>query len=53
MSKASWRGYEIYEVVETCAGWAQILFKMNGFESPITGTGRRWVPMNEIVVEEE
>ena len=51
MIKAFWRGYEIYDI-EFHQGWCEILFVMNDFESPITGTGRYRVRTEDIVLEE-
>ena len=49
-TKAYWNGYEIYDI-EYHEGWCEILFLMNGFESPITGTGRYRVRPEDIVIE--
>lgn len=49
--KAFWNGYEIYEL-EYHDGWSDILFWMNSFESPITGTGRYRVWNEDIVIME-
>lgn len=51
MIKAFWKGYEIYEIDYKHNGWCEILFKMNDFESPITGTGRYRVLVEDIVLE--
>ena len=52
--KAFWKGYEIFEIdYKDHSGWCEILFKMNNFESPITGTRRYRVRMEDIVLEEE
>lgn len=48
--KAYWNGYEIYDL-EFCAGWVEINFWMSDYESPITGTGRRRVRMEDIILE--
>ena len=55
MPKAYWNGYEIYDL-EFRAGWVEVAFWMNDFESPLTGTGTRRVRMEDIEirnVEEE
>ena len=50
--KAFWRGYEIYEIdFRDHSGWRDICFWMSDYESPITGTGRCLVRMEEIVLE--
>ena len=51
MVKAFWKGHEIYDI-EYRAGWCEILFKMNDFESPITGTGRYRVLPEDIELKE-
>lgn len=51
MVKAYWNGYEIYDL-DYHEGWVEILFWMNDFESPITGTGRWRVRPEDIVLEE-
>ena len=53
MIKAFWKGYEIFWVEYTDSGACDILFKMPEFESPITGTGRHLVRMEEIELREE
>ena len=53
-TKAYWNGYEIYEIdYKDHSGWCEVLFWMNGYESPITGTGRARVLMEDVVIEEE
>ena len=52
MVKAFWRDYEIFDI-DYRNGWCEILFWMNGYESPITGTGRRRVLPEDIVLEEK
>lgn len=52
MPKAYWNGYEIFDL-DYHEGWVEILFWMNDFESPITGTGRWRVRPEDIVIEEE
>lgn len=52
MPKAYWNGYEIFDI-EYRYGWCEILFKMNSYESPITGTGRARVFPEDIVIEVE
>ena len=52
MPKAYWNGYEIYDI-EYHEGWCVILFWMNNYESPITGTGRYRVRPEDIGVEAE
>ena len=51
MAKATWRGHEIYMIGDFRNGWAKILFTMDWYHSPLTGTGAAWVPLSEIVVE--
>ena len=51
MIKAYWNGHEIYDI-EFHHGWCEILFKMNDFESPITGTGRYRVRTEDIELRE-
>ena len=51
MVKAYWKGREVYQIGETCSGWAQISFYANDYESPLTGTGSCWVSMDEIILE--
>ena len=51
MAKAYWRGREVFQIGEIVAGWVKISFYMNYYESPLTGTGCCWVPMDDIVVE--
>ena len=54
MLKAYWQGYEIIEIdYKSHSGWCDIVFMMDDYSSPITGTGRRYVRMDEIVIEEE
>lgn len=52
MNRAYWRGYKIIEIAfrQNCA---DIVFLMSDWESPITGTGRQLVALDEIVIEEE
>ena len=50
--KAYWRGYEIFEM-EYHNGWSDIIFWVNSYESPITGTGRRRVWNDEIEIREK
>lgn len=52
MTKATWCGYEIYMMYNFHKDWCEIGFWMSDYESPITGTGRRKVRLDEIVVEE-
>ena len=53
-AKAYWHGYEIYEIdYHSHSGWCEILFVMNGYASPITGTGRYRVLMEDIEIREE
>jgi hypothetical protein len=55
MPKAYWNGHEIYDL-EFRAGWVEVAFWMDDFESPLTGTGTRRVRMEDIEirnVEEE
>lgn len=53
-AKAYWHGYEIYEIdYHSHSGWCEILFCMNDFESPLTGTGRYRVLMDDIEIQEE
>lgn len=49
-SKAYWNGYEIYEI-DYHQDWCLILFWMNDFESPITGTGAWRVRPEDVVIE--
>lgn len=51
MVKATWHGFEILDI-DFHAGWCEIIFKMSDFESPLTGTGRHRVLMEDIVLEE-
>jgi len=51
MIKAFWNGHEIYDINYE-NGWCEILFKTNNYESPITGTGRYRVSMEDIVLME-
>ena len=48
--KAYWNGYEIYEI-DYHQDWCLILFWMNDFESPITGTGAWRVRPEDVVIE--
>ena len=50
MPKAYWNGHEIYDL-EFRAGWVEVAFRMNDFESPLTGTGACYVQTDEIVLE--
>lgn len=52
MPKAYWNGYEIFDI-EFHQDWCEIAFRMSGFESPLTGTGRKRVRPEDIVIEEE
>ena len=52
MPKAYWRGYEIYDI-EFHQDWCEILFWMDDFASPLTGTGRKRVRPEDIVIEVE
>lgn len=49
MIKAFWNGYEIYDI-DFHHGWCEILFCKNN--SPITGTGRYRVRIDEIELKE-
>ena len=51
MVEAYWHGWRIYEI-DYQNGWCDILFEMNDFESPITGTGRCRVLMEDIELRE-
>ena len=52
-AKAYWHGYEIFEIdYKSHTGWAEIHFKTNGFESPITGNGRYRVLLEDIEIRE-
>ena len=53
MFKAFWKGWEIFEIdYHSRSGWCEIIFKMSDFESPITGTGRYRVLMDDIEIRE-
>lgn len=52
MPKAYWKGYEIFDL-EYHAGWVEIAIRMNDYESPLTGTGRVRVRMEDIEIREE
>lgn len=49
MTKAYWNGHEIYDI-EFRDGWVEVAFWMDDFESPLTGTGRRRVRMEDIEI---
>ena len=49
MTKAFWKGREITDI-DYHNGWCEIIFKMSDFESPITGTGRYRVAMEDIEI---
>jgi len=51
MVKAFWNGYEIIEI-EYHTDCVDIVFQMDYYHSPLTGTGRRLVRMEDIVLEE-
>ena len=54
MPKAYWRGHEIVEIdYKNHSGWCEVIFKMDDFRSPITGTGRYRVLMDDIEIREE
>ena len=50
--KAYWKGHEIYQIREFKAGFARISYWASYYESPWTGTGGCWAPIDEIVIEE-
>ena len=51
MTKAFWRGKEIFEIdYHSHSGWCEIIFWDDN--SPITGTGRYRVPMEDIEIRE-
>ena len=52
MVKATWHGHEIYDL-EFRAGWVEVAFWMDDFESPLTGTGMRRVRMEDIEIRNE
>ena len=52
MVKAFWHGHEITEI-DFYHGWCDIVFKMDDFRSPLTGTGRYRVCPEDIVLKEE
>ena len=49
-AKAYWSGYEIYDI-EFHEDWCEILFWMDDFASPLTGTGCKRVRPEDIVIE--
>ena len=51
-AKAYWSGYEIYDI-EFHQDWCEILFWMDDFASPLTGTGCKRVRPEDIVIEVE
>ena len=52
MAKAFWRGKEIFEFdYHSQSGWCEIVFWDD--HSPITGTGRYRVPMEDIEIRED
>ena len=53
MAKAYWKNYEILEIdYRDHSGWVEVILKMNGFESPLTGTGRVRVLMDDIEIRD-
>ena len=51
-AKAYWSGYEIYDI-EFHEDWCEILFWMDDYASPLTGTGCKRVRPEDIVIEVE
>lgn len=52
MPKAYWRGHKILEI-DYKAGLCEIIFEMDAYRSPITGTGRYRVTPENIEIREE
>ena len=51
--KAYFQGWEIFEIdYHSHTGWCEIIFKMDDYHSPWTGTGRRRVALEDIEIRE-
>ena len=54
MVKAFYKNQEILEIdYKSHSGWCEIIFKMDGYHSPITETGRYRVLLDDIEIREE
>lgn len=54
MLKPYWKGHEVFQIIDYRNGCAKISYYCSDWESPITGTGCRWVDMSDVdIVEAE